>query len=58
MADVQLDNITKAWGTTAAVENVAFTAPAGHLVALELDVGDGADTLNDGALCLCHMRSS
>jgi len=44
MADVQLDNITKAWGTTAAVENISFSAPAGHLVALLGPSGCGKST--------------
>ena len=26
----------------------------GHVLARELDVDDGADGLDDGALCLCH----
>ncbi len=26
----------------------------GHVVAIELDVGDRADALDDGAFCLCH----
>src|SRR4026208_1085221 len=30
---------------------------AGHGVAVELDVGNHADALDDGALCLCHMGS-
>jgi hypothetical protein len=29
---------------------------AGHVVAVELDIGDRADALDDGALCLCHIR--
>ena len=44
MADVQLDNITKAWGTAAAVENITFSAPAGHLVALLGPSGCGKST--------------
>src|SRR5438105_3482702 len=44
MADVQLDNITKAWGAAAAVENITFSAPAGHLVALLGPSGCGKST--------------
>ena len=39
MADVRLKGITKTWGTAAAVENISFSAPAGHLVALLGPVG-------------------
>jgi sn-glycerol 3-phosphate transport system ATP-binding protein len=34
MADVRLEGVTKTWGQAAAVENITFSAPAGHLVAL------------------------
>jgi sn-glycerol 3-phosphate transport system ATP-binding protein len=44
MADVRLTGITKAWGTTAAVENISFSAPAGHLVALLGPSGCGKST--------------
>jgi sn-glycerol 3-phosphate transport system ATP-binding protein len=44
MADVQLAGVTKAWGTTAAVDNVSFSAPAGHLVALLGPSGCGKST--------------
>ena len=44
MADVQLDNITKAWGAAAAVEDITFSAPAGHLVALLGPSGCGKST--------------
>jgi sn-glycerol 3-phosphate transport system ATP-binding protein len=44
MADVHLKGITKAWGTAAAVDNVSFSAPAGHLVALLGPSGCGKST--------------
>jgi sn-glycerol 3-phosphate transport system ATP-binding protein len=44
MAEVQLKEITKAWGTAAAVDNVSFSAPAGHLVALLGPSGCGKST--------------
>ena len=44
MAEVQLKGITKAWGTTAAVDDVSFSAPAGHLVALLGPSGCGKST--------------
>jgi sn-glycerol 3-phosphate transport system ATP-binding protein len=44
MADVQLAGVTKAWGTTAAVDNVSFSAPSGHLVALLGPSGCGKST--------------
>jgi sn-glycerol 3-phosphate transport system ATP-binding protein len=44
MADVQLQGITKRWGTIAAVEDVTFSAPAGRLVALLGPSGCGKST--------------
>jgi sn-glycerol 3-phosphate transport system ATP-binding protein len=44
MADVRLTGITKAWGTTAAVDDISFSAPAGHLVALLGPSGCGKST--------------
>jgi sn-glycerol 3-phosphate transport system ATP-binding protein len=44
MADVRLEGITKTWGQSAAVENLNFSAPAGHLVALLGPSGCGKST--------------
>ena len=44
MADVRLTGITKTWGTTAAVDDISFSAPAGHLVALLGPSGCGKST--------------
>jgi sn-glycerol 3-phosphate transport system ATP-binding protein len=44
MADVRLTGITKAFGAAAAVENVSFAAPSGHLVALLGPSGCGKST--------------
>jgi sn-glycerol 3-phosphate transport system ATP-binding protein len=44
MADVRLTGITKAWGATAAVDDISFSAPAGHLVALLGPSGCGKST--------------
>ena len=44
MADVQLAGVSKNWGAAAAVDNVSFSAPAGHLVALLGPSGCGKST--------------
>jgi sn-glycerol 3-phosphate transport system ATP-binding protein len=44
MAEVRLEGITKAWGAAAAVENISFSAPTGHLVALLGPSGCGKST--------------
>src|ERR1051325_40940 len=44
MADVRLAGVTKNWGAAAAVENISFSAPAGHLVALLGPSGCGKST--------------
>src|ERR1044072_4787113 len=44
MTDVRLEGITKTWGSAAAVENITFSAPAGHLVALLGPSGCGKST--------------
>src|SRR6187401_582074 len=44
MAEVRLAGITKTWGSSAAVENVSFSAPDGHLVALLGPSGCGKST--------------
>jgi sn-glycerol 3-phosphate transport system ATP-binding protein len=44
MAEVRLAGITKTWGSATAVENVSFSAPVGHLVALLGPSGCGKST--------------
>jgi sn-glycerol 3-phosphate transport system ATP-binding protein len=44
MADVQLNDITKAWGTSKAVDSVSFSARSGDLVALLGPSGCGKST--------------
>src|ERR1700730_3869003 len=44
MADVRLEGVTKNWGAAAAVEDVSFSAPARHLVALRGPSGCGRST--------------
>jgi sn-glycerol 3-phosphate transport system ATP-binding protein len=44
MAEVHLSGVTKTWGGAAAVDNVSFSAPAGHLVALLGPSGCGKST--------------
>ena len=44
MAEVCLTGITKTWGSSRAVENVSFSAPDGHLVALLGPSGCGKST--------------
>jgi sn-glycerol 3-phosphate transport system ATP-binding protein len=44
MAQVRLAGITKTWGSAIAVENVSFSAPVGHLIALLGPSGCGKST--------------
>ena len=44
MADVQLDEVTKSWGTVPAVDRVSFSVVPGHLVALLGPSGCGKST--------------
>ena len=44
MAEVRLAGITKTWGSAIAVQNVSFSAPVGHLVALLGPSGCGKST--------------
>ena len=44
MADVRLTGITKTWGAAAAVDDISFSAPASHLVALLGPSGCGKST--------------
>src|SRR5438445_7880538 len=44
MANVRLAGVTKNWGAAAAVDDVSFSAPAGHLVALLGPSGCGKST--------------
>jgi sn-glycerol 3-phosphate transport system ATP-binding protein len=44
MAEVRVEGITKAWGAAVAVEDISFSAPAGHLVALLGPSGCGKST--------------
>src|SRR4051812_24496844 len=44
MAEVRLAGIAKTWGTSIALENISFSAPDGHLVALLGPSGCGKST--------------